>query len=323
MRPDYTLSIWPDDFNEDEAEQQELILHIHFDAKYRVDRIDQVFGKSDKELGTDGVERELRDEGEEQVGGIYKRGDLLKMHAYKDAIRRTVGAYVIYPGSSDRTWQEFQEVIPGIGAFSLRPDNNGDSGTHQLREFIRDVAEHISDRATIRERESYHLYTINKNPEKLSFQLEKLERVYGGLDRHPPPAETMVLVAFVRDGDHLDWVRSNHKYNLDLAFGNESIALDSDLAGSRYLVLFKNTGEPITELFVISGQPQLNSDEELIAEGLSGKLLSPLYLTFNVEEHPDFVGSSWDYSAISHKPFDQAKLNPLTVSLQELMFASS
>jgi predicted component of viral defense system (DUF524 family) len=30
--------------------------------------------------------------------GIYKNADLLKMHAYKDAIRRTGGAYVLYPG---------------------------------------------------------------------------------------------------------------------------------------------------------------------------------------------------------------------------------
>ncbi|MCD4674766.1 MAG: DUF2357 domain-containing protein, partial [Desulfobacula sp.] len=34
MRPDYTLSLWPADFiNREEAEKQELIVHIHFDAK--------------------------------------------------------------------------------------------------------------------------------------------------------------------------------------------------------------------------------------------------------------------------------------------------
>ena len=36
MRPDYTLSLWPADFGQNEAEQQELIVHIHFDAKYKV-----------------------------------------------------------------------------------------------------------------------------------------------------------------------------------------------------------------------------------------------------------------------------------------------
>jgi hypothetical protein len=43
MRPDYTLSIWPiglDEFRNDRgekvAEQKEQIVHIHFDAKYKV-----------------------------------------------------------------------------------------------------------------------------------------------------------------------------------------------------------------------------------------------------------------------------------------------
>jgi hypothetical protein len=36
MRPDYTLSFWPAEFSETEAEKQELIVHIHFDAKYKV-----------------------------------------------------------------------------------------------------------------------------------------------------------------------------------------------------------------------------------------------------------------------------------------------
>ena len=35
----------------------------------------------------------------EQRAGNYKRADLLKMHAYRDAIRRSAGAYVLYPGS--------------------------------------------------------------------------------------------------------------------------------------------------------------------------------------------------------------------------------
>ena len=36
MDPDYTLSIWPKELNEKEAEKQEQIVHIHFDAKYKV-----------------------------------------------------------------------------------------------------------------------------------------------------------------------------------------------------------------------------------------------------------------------------------------------
>ena len=37
LRPDYTLSFWPVGIDEEEAEKQELIVHVHFDAKYKVD----------------------------------------------------------------------------------------------------------------------------------------------------------------------------------------------------------------------------------------------------------------------------------------------
>lgn len=35
MRPDFTLSFWPAGYDLEEAESQELAVHIHFDAKYR------------------------------------------------------------------------------------------------------------------------------------------------------------------------------------------------------------------------------------------------------------------------------------------------
>ena len=37
VQPDYTISIWPADFTKAEAEATEAMVHIHFDAKYRVD----------------------------------------------------------------------------------------------------------------------------------------------------------------------------------------------------------------------------------------------------------------------------------------------
>src|SRR5690606_16396427 len=36
LRPDYTLSFWPHGIKEKVAEKQELVVHIHFDAKYKV-----------------------------------------------------------------------------------------------------------------------------------------------------------------------------------------------------------------------------------------------------------------------------------------------
>ena len=54
MRPDYTLSIWPDGINQQQAEKEELIVHIHFDAKYRIENLQTVFGeRADAEQSED------------------------------------------------------------------------------------------------------------------------------------------------------------------------------------------------------------------------------------------------------------------------------
>ena len=71
--------------------------------------------------------------------------DLLKMHAYRDAIRRTSGAYVLYPGGDEAPTRhaQYHEVLPGLGAFVLRPGESmakpaADSALG-LRRFIEDA----------------------------------------------------------------------------------------------------------------------------------------------------------------------------------------
>ena len=109
MRPDYTLSFWPSGIKEQEAENQELIVHIHFDAKYKIANLTDILNQE--------KEKNLDIEKTENRKGIYKNADLLKMHAYKDAIRRTGGAYVLYPGDKSQNKKGFHEIIPGLGAF--------------------------------------------------------------------------------------------------------------------------------------------------------------------------------------------------------------
>src|SRR5436190_7190208 len=136
LRPDYTLSIWPFGIEQEQAETEELIVHIHFDAKYKVENLKGIFGKDDN----------LEEEKEEQKKGTYKRADLLKMHTYKDAIRRTAGAYVLYPGTEEQyTRTGFHELIPGLGAFSIRP-SKANSGTGELKKFLLEVVRHFMNR---------------------------------------------------------------------------------------------------------------------------------------------------------------------------------
>ncbi|MBB4143220.1 DUF2357 domain-containing protein [Rhizobium rhizoryzae] len=142
MRPDFTISIWPSAFDQNEAAANGKLIHLHFDAKYSVDQLKELFG--DPEIDVDEEKRSQR-------VGRYTRGDLLKMHAYKDAIRRSKGAYVLYPGygSGHRNflWQEYHEVIPGLGAFSIRPDD-ADTGCETIRKFLLDVLDELSPPAS-------------------------------------------------------------------------------------------------------------------------------------------------------------------------------
>ena len=77
------------------------------------------------------------------------------MHAYKDAIRRTGGAYILYPGTDQKEpMKGFHEIIPGLGAFTVRPSKD-DDGTQFLRKFISDIVIHLRNRVSQRERFSY------------------------------------------------------------------------------------------------------------------------------------------------------------------------
>lgn len=62
--PDYTLTSWPEDLSEAEAERQELLVHVHFDAKCRVENIEGLFGPSDD--GVSEVDLAARFEKEEK-----------------------------------------------------------------------------------------------------------------------------------------------------------------------------------------------------------------------------------------------------------------
>lgn len=133
MRPDITLSLWPSKMSMAEASAANRLVHLHFDAKYRLDNLSDVLGQPS------GPQRE----------------DLLKMHAYRDAIRHTQGAYVIYPGSAadlvaqerDRTNLMFagEGLLPSLGAFALVPSHASDDakGMSALRRFLDTVVAHL------------------------------------------------------------------------------------------------------------------------------------------------------------------------------------
>lgn len=144
FQPDITLSIFcvPEhrgasgNLLEDEkrSERDGTIRHLHFDAKYRLDFTG---------VPEDGAET-----------ATFKSEDLEKMLAYNEAIRRTCGAFVLYPGTEvaqiyslkkDKkrsVFFRYEEVIPGVGAFALRPTTD-ERGSTNLECFLRDVMREV------------------------------------------------------------------------------------------------------------------------------------------------------------------------------------
>ncbi|MBF8251599.1 MAG: hypothetical protein HW382_1227, partial [Deltaproteobacteria bacterium] len=106
FRPDYPLVIFPDEYaladrdplkSEALAENKGHIAYLHFDAKFRVELLNQLFGKEYKSVSEEeseipaDIQQQLDAEHQEtSIADIYKRGDLYKMHTYNDAIRRMV-----------------------------------------------------------------------------------------------------------------------------------------------------------------------------------------------------------------------------------------
>lgn len=101
-----------------------------FDAKFRLDRLATILPAENT------PQSEIDDEVVEERRGVFKRGDLYKMHTYRDALQGTGSVWVLYPGTESRFYSIAGERIDiatnmptisaGVGAIGLRPEPAGD-----------------------------------------------------------------------------------------------------------------------------------------------------------------------------------------------------
>ena len=312
LRPDYTLSFWPLGISEEEAEKQELIVHVHFDAKYKIANLSD-FIEHD-------IVKDLDKEKIENRKGIYKNADLLKMHAYKDAIRRTGGAYVLYPGDKSLTRKGFHEIIPGLGAFPVKPSKN-DSGIGELKSFILEIIDHFVNRASQRERIAFRTYDVHKNePNKEDEVNEALPETYGE-NRSLIPDDTFVLIAFYKT-EHLDWIIKSGLYNARADSKRGSLRLGLGEAGAKYLLLHSN-GETKTSrlLKIIETGPRVFSKHTLIDKGYPSLPSQEYYLVYKVQEIEDseLQNQVWDITELDKYKHGRSSALPFSVTMTELM----
>ena len=111
LRPDIVLRI---------AEGRSAGDHL-FDAKFKVQALGDVVPTDPEAVEDEQPERR----------GVFKRGDLYKMHTYRDALPRARTVWILYPGTELQFFDEADGVIrdagrvrgdaAGVGAVPLRP----------------------------------------------------------------------------------------------------------------------------------------------------------------------------------------------------------
>lgn len=308
MQPDYTISIWPTAFTPDEAEENELMVHIHFDAKYRVSTLN---GFEPPKDGDDETIQDQASSGDEKTGihsTAAKYSDLLKMHAYRDAIRRTGGAYVLYPGSSDHDplRSNFHEILPGLGAFSIRPKEGGKAqGIDVLSKLLDEVIDHLSNRTTAHERSRYHLgeslslkedaipYGAKMLPERDQFDLTKSA---------VPPEEHKILVVWSKDDNQLTQWKGHKIAHVRLGDRAGGLSVDLEVAAIRHLLVRRGEKVLMDLLKLSSRDFTVHTGAEMLSR-YKIKVSKPegIYAVFKVEE---------DSGILSEKP-ESAKIWPL------------
>lgn len=246
MRPDYSLLISPADGEPAVFEP----IALHFDAKYRVEFVNEIFGNEGEDLSDSQPLPHL------ERGGAL-RADLLKMHAYRDAIQRTAGAYVLYPGGdverNGLQYPEFHELLPGLGAFVLRPTGDGAaSGAPKLHEFIDAVFSHVAKRLTQHERGRYWIED--------AYGRSQLNGLTRGLAS--PSPDTNVLLGFVKNREHWDWIRKHKAYNLRAEGRRGGIHAGAALLQSQLLLLYCPATQQVEIARIVSDA------EEITAAGM-------------------------------------------------------
>ena len=309
LHPDYTLTFWPEDLSEADAERRELLVHVHFDAKYRVEDIEGLFGA------------EGADDTDDDVDGNYKRQDLLKMHAYRDAIKRSQGAYIIYPGRANAAvkFKGFHEILPGLGAFGVTPDETGAAqGLESLESFLNEVLEHLGNRTTAQERVSYHIaesYTLSDEPVRYgSLKLQEVD-VYGNNYRALPPAEHMVLMAWFETEAQYDLARAEAGFvYVRLGRRRGSLHVHPNLSNARH-VLMRTYGSKVAPGLLVLREPgfrvftrsQLRAELSVHAKGAGVASWQAsggsddeehIYALFETRADNDFEGQGWNANEV-------------------------
>lgn len=260
-----------------------------FDAKYRL---------GEKSKGVDTPP-------EDAINQMHRYRDALFYNMHPDYVgtlsptdlkREVVGGYILFPGDGKRNeilLQNFYRAIKevNIGAFPLRP--NEDANRELLFDFVGDL---------INSKTGELIGAENTIPQKgLAYELI---------------GDDLILVAKVKNKDHLDWVVRNKWYNIPL-----DKMSNLPIMKARYLLLHANDRslEPVI-CKVVKSNCDVWTKRVLNEKGYPGIPSHEAYFMLRIhspnstEEHLRHL--SYKFNGAKEKsPFYMLKLSELTESL--------
>lgn len=208
FRPDYTIALYKGKGRkEKEAIEAGDVSYVHFDAKYRITDLSAFISNPEKKKLADNTgdsyestltedeSKELEIEKAESVTNTYQRGDLLKMHTYNDAIRRTMGSYVLYPGDDrkgEAKYSLYEEILPGVGAFAVKPSTIKESKS-EIKSFIEGLIEYKSRKETRLARK-----TVLENTIILEPSVEKSDKDKEVINQQLHKEKELCLIGYLR-----------------------------------------------------------------------------------------------------------------------------
>lgn len=217
FRPDYSIAVFPNIYckgsnnGEEEAIKNGAVSYIHFDAKYRVTDLTSLVGKK-----SDIIDEEFLEDKSDAVINTYRRGDLLKMHTYNDAIRRTIGSYILYPGGNNDTKNKgvafglYDEILPGVGAFAIRPSIDG-QGENELKRFITFLLESKGTLYSRLNRMNYYVEMVLREP--VISSANNFDCTYEKADSNLSWQEEKCVLGYIRgstEEDYYYFLRNNN-----------------------------------------------------------------------------------------------------------------
>jgi hypothetical protein len=314
FRPDYTIVFFPAEYleaskwdkAEENAEAAGRIGYLHFDAKFRIETVEDVFGKK-------GLEALNEEHAQTKASDTYKRGDLYKMHTYNDAIRRTAGSYVLYPGregEARKDYPRFEEVVPGVGAFRIRPGDtmHREDCEKALSDFIVDVLTHHGNRFSRDYRIRHWTHTTLQETPPVSPTPHK---------PHPsinePLSDASCILGYVRPADEQTVKRELKFYFYAVRKKNaQPLNFDRSLFHSKYFC-GHNRGSSLSWIAPVNSVKLMTAAEIEIITGRSATKGGALY--YYVLE----LGSTIEVEPVNiHEHVSSRKGLPVLLNLHDL-----